>query len=113
MGSSLFSRSLKLLGQNASTSDSDPKATIEEEKKEFDQIDENHDGKLSLDELIHAFENRYDRQQIISIFGDLDVDGDGTIDFDEFHAALQQAENAEKEVGGAEPEPLAQEKAPV
>jgi len=104
MVSSVFSRSLRLFGNKGEVSE----GTIEQDKKEFDVIDENHDGKLSLDELKKAFGSTYDEQAIINVFGDLDKDGNGTIDFQEFRAAIdamREQTASEEVVQGTEEAP--------
>ena len=61
---------------------------IKKLKDEFDKIDENKDGMISKDELIHCMDLLYPHEEAIKkaneIFEEIDFNNDGSINFSEF-----------------------------
>lgn len=57
-------------------------------KDEFDKIDDNKDGVISLDELVKCLESLYPHEEAVKraqgIFDEIDFNHDGTINFSEF-----------------------------
>ncbi|ESQ49758.1 hypothetical protein EUTSA_v10022182mg [Eutrema salsugineum] len=59
----------------------------------FEKFDKNKDGKLSLDEFHEAalaFFNNFSQEDISSMFKEMDVDGDGELDADEFTSCIEK-----------------------
>ena len=69
---------------------------IEKLKKEFDKIDVNKDGEISLDELILCLKTLYPpeeaKKRAIDIFREIDFNNDGSINFSEFLTVNLQKE---------------------
>ena len=65
-------------------------------KEEFDRIDENKDGELSLIELTNCLEAIYPREEAkikaIEIFNEIDFNHDGTINFSEYLTLTMEKE---------------------
>ena len=69
---------------------------IKKLKKEFDKIDVNKDGEISLDELILCLQTIYPpeeaKKRAIDIFREIDFNNDGSINFSEFLTVNLQKE---------------------
>ena len=68
------------------------RSTPEERRAEFDRRDENGDGYLSLEEYYGDSEatNSIPRDVKEKTFSDIDIDGDGRMNFDEYSAQRQK-----------------------
>ena len=66
------------------------KEDTKEMDEAFKRIDVNHDGKLSLDELVEGIKLVYpeiQRSEVEKIFKEIDIDGSGNIDYTEWISA--------------------------
>ena len=77
-------------------------ASVEEEKAEaeetFNFFDKDHDGKISLDEFRNVLMLICDTatdEDITEMLKEVDLNGDGVIDFEEFYAALKKESTPE------------------
>ena len=54
----------------------------------FQQLDENGDGKLSKQEVLNGYEEVFgipiNEEEVDKMFNEIDMDGNGTIDYTEF-----------------------------
>lgn len=61
----------------------------------FDRLDTDHNGKLTKDEVLSALANEDTPESVVrDIMAEVDVDGDGMIDYSEFTAMMQKADEA-------------------
>ncbi|CAH2055209.1 unnamed protein product [Thlaspi arvense] len=59
----------------------------------FEKFDKNKDGKLSLAEFQEAalvFLNSFSQEEVKNMFNEMDVDGDGELDADEFTSCIEK-----------------------
>ncbi|EOA32409.1 hypothetical protein CARUB_v10015681mg [Capsella rubella] len=62
-------------------------------KRVFDKFDKNKDGKLSLDEFREAalaFSPNFSQEDIAKFFKEIDVDGNGELNADEFTSCIEK-----------------------
>ena len=80
--------------------------TEEAARRLFDEIDTNQNGRLSIDELVAAAQSyakeirrSWSHEQITVTFAALDLDHDGSLDFQEFVAGLDMLVGAKRSRG--------------
>ena len=63
----------------------------------FKELDENGDGKLSKEEVLKGYEKTFgvaiNEEEVDKMFKEIDVDGNGTIDYTEFVMATMNEKN--------------------
>ncbi|XP_010510429.1 PREDICTED: probable calcium-binding protein CML34 [Camelina sativa] len=62
-------------------------------KRVFDKFDKNKDGKLSLDEFREvalAFSPKISQEDIVKFFNEIDADGNGELNADEFTTCIEK-----------------------
>nr|1TIZ_A Chain A, calmodulin-related protein, putative [Arabidopsis thaliana] len=62
-------------------------------KRVFEKFDKNKDGKLSLDEFREvalAFSPYFTQEDIVKFFEEIDVDGNGELNADEFTSCIEK-----------------------
>lgn len=63
----------------------------------FQELDENGDGKLSKEEILKGYEKAFgvpiEEDDVDKMFKEIDIDGNGTIDYTEFVMATMNEKN--------------------
>ena len=63
----------------------------------FQELDENGDGKLSKEEVLNGYEKVFgvtiNEEEVDKMFAEIDIDGNGTIDYTEFVMATMNEKN--------------------